>query len=322
MKRNTIAFVTLLTLIIAPLAMAQCPQTYLVNLGESACIQVCAFEMTNVDLQGNNFWTLGIFSLCDGCFCVTFAGEQNDPLLTPVLSFTPGCQNPPVCLEQCSPVAVPPLVLGGDPFFPNDYYGENNCLFVYLHFVHYLSADLVSFTALPGNGEVTLNWKTASETNNDHFEIERGGAVVGTVAATNLPTGGEYSYTDHGLANGTEYTYTLVAVDDNGQREALQSINATPVNANVVVTSYSLYQNYPNPFNPETSIAFDLIEDGHVSLAIYNVLGEKLSTLVDGRMSSGRHSVVFNGANFASGVYLYKLSVNGFTDTRKLVLLK
>jgi hypothetical protein len=323
MKRNIIAFVTLLTLVAAPFAFAQCPPEYLVNVGESACIHVCAGEMVNVNLQGNNFWTIGIFSVCNGCFCVTYAGEQNDAQLTPILIFNAGCQNPPSCIETCPPVIVPPLVLGADPFYPLDYYGENNCLFVYMHFVHYLAADLVSFSALPGNGEVTLNWETASESNNDHFEIERGSAVVASVEATNLATGGEYTYTDRGLTNDVEYVYTLVAVDVNGQRSALKTINATPVdNSNVLVTSYALYQNYPNPFNPETSIAFDLVENGHVSLSIYNVLGEQLTTLVDGQMTSGRHSVVFNGANLASGVYLYKLNVNGFTDTRKLVLLK
>jgi hypothetical protein len=323
MKRKLIVFAALLMLAIAPLATAQCPEEYWVEVGTSECITVCAGQPVIINLEGN----------------------RPGPDAIPILTWEIGCQTLH-CNTECQPVDVPDtLVYGSDPWYPYDYCGESGCLIACMRWVHdafwvidifsfcngcfcltfdyQLAADLVSFTALPGNGEVTLNWATASESNNDHFEIERGGAVVASVEASNQATGDEYSYTDRGLINGTEYTYTLVAVDINGQRDALQAINATPFDNNhVVVTSYALYQNYPNPFNPETSIAFDLVEDGFVSLAIYNVLGEQLSTLVDGRMSSGRHTVVFNGASFASGVYLYKLTTNGFSDTKKLVLLK
>ncbi len=324
MKRNLIAVAALLALVIVPLAIAQCPEEYWVEVGTSECITVCAGQPVIINLVGN----------------------RPGPDALPILTWEPGCQTLN-CDTECQPVPVPDtLVYGSDPWYPYDYCGESNCLIACMRWVHdsfwvidifsfcngcfcltfdyQLAATLTSFTALPGNGEVALNWTTASESNNDHFEIERDGAVVASVEALNQATGGEYAYTDRGLTNDVEYGYSLVAVDVNGQRSTLgATINATPRDDNnLVVTSYALYQNYPNPFNPETSIAFDLVDEGSVTLAIYNVLGEQLTTLVDGHMSSGRHTVVFNGASFASGVYLYKLTANGFTNTKKLVLLK
>jgi hypothetical protein len=85
---------------------------------------------------------------------------------------------------------------------------------------------------------------------------------------------------------------------------------------------YALHQNYPNPFNPSTEIQFDLREHTHVTLAIYNVLGQKVLTLVDEPLDAGSHLVSFNGAALASGVYFYNINAGSFTDMRKMVLMK
>lgn len=89
-----------------------------------------------------------------------------------------------------------------------------------------------------------------------------------------------------------------------------------------VPTSYLLSQNYPNPFNPTTVIRFVGRSSGSVSLKVYDVLGREVATLVDGRESAGTHSVVFNGAKFASGVYFYRLTAAGTNITRKMILVK
>jgi len=91
--------------------------------------------------------------------------------------------------------------------------------------------------------------------------------------------------------------------------------------------SYALYQNYPNPFNPSTSLSFSLKRAGHVSLAIYNLLGQKVIDLVDGNYQSGMHAVTWNGLDqngkqVSSGIYFYKLETHEFTDARKMMLLK
>ena len=85
---------------------------------------------------------------------------------------------------------------------------------------------------------------------------------------------------------------------------------------------YALHQNYPNPFNPSTDIRFDLREHTHVTLAVYNVLGQKVLTLVDQPLDAGSHLVSFNGTSLASGVYFYNINAGNFTDMRKMVLMK
>jgi len=92
-------------------------------------------------------------------------------------------------------------------------------------------------------------------------------------------------------------------------------------------TSYALQQNVPNPFNPETQIDFAIPKSGHVRLDIYNTLGQKVKTLVDEQLAVGNKRVSWDGHDdrgkaVASGVYFYKLSVNDFTATKKMLLLK
>lgn len=92
-------------------------------------------------------------------------------------------------------------------------------------------------------------------------------------------------------------------------------------------TSFSLEQNYPNPFNPVTEIAFGIPVNSHVRLDIFNVLGQKVTTLVDGELPAGAHEVTWDGRNsdggsVSSGVYFYRITADSFTDTRKMMLLK
>ena len=87
--------------------------------------------------------------------------------------------------------------------------------------------------------------------------------------------------------------------------------------------TFRLYQNYPNPFNPTTNIQFDLVRDARVTLKVYNVLGETVATLLDGRMvTAGAQTVRFDGSSLASGVYLYRLDVEGVSTSLKMVLMK
>jgi hypothetical protein len=95
----------------------------------------------------------------------------------------------------------------------------------------------------------------------------------------------------------------------------------------VLPVVYSLKQNYPNPFNPATEISFDLPRAGSVQLHVYNILGRKVSTLIDDYLTAGRHSVTFNGtaddgSSLASGIYLYRLITEEFVDSKKMTLMK
>jgi len=90
---------------------------------------------------------------------------------------------------------------------------------------------------------------------------------------------------------------------------------------------FALHQNYPNPFNPVTNIRFDIPEESHVSMDIYNLVGQKVRTLFSGNVEAGFHSVQWNGTNddgeeLASGMYIYRMRSNKFTSVKKLVLMK
>ena len=90
---------------------------------------------------------------------------------------------------------------------------------------------------------------------------------------------------------------------------------------------FSLHQNYPNPFNPSTRIRYDLREETHVSLTVYDMLGKQITSIVSESQSAGVRTVIWDGTdasgrNVSAGVYLYRIQAGTFTETRKMVLLK
>jgi len=89
-----------------------------------------------------------------------------------------------------------------------------------------------------------------------------------------------------------------------------------------VPDKFSLKQNYPNPFNPVTTIKFDIAKNSAVKLRLFNVQGEEATTLVSRELQPGSYSVDWNASNYASGIYYYRLEATGFSDTKKLMLVK
>jgi hypothetical protein len=126
---------------------------------------------------------------------------------------------------------------------------------------------------------------------------------------------------------GTAYIQVQVSTFATPEdRDTLDFIATTDptvsVNENEVLNSYTLSQNYPNPFNPSTKIDYTIGESGLVQLKVYNVLGVEVATLVREEKNAGNYSVDFSAANLSSGVYFYTISINNFTQTRKMVLEK
>ena len=89
-----------------------------------------------------------------------------------------------------------------------------------------------------------------------------------------------------------------------------------------IPVKYNLYQNYPNPFNPTTNIRFDLHKSSHAKLIVYDILGKEVATLVNEKFSAGSYEVNWNGSNYPSGVYFYRLETDDFVDVKKMLLVK
>ncbi len=105
------------------------------------------------------------------------------------------------------------------------------------------------------------------------------------------------------------------------------SVTVTVVNRAPVPDEFSLFQNYPNPFNVETVIEYNLAEDCHVELAIYNVLGQKIKTLVSQHQEAGHNTVRWNGRDdhgneVASGVYFCQIQAGGYVNVKKMMSVK
>jgi Concanavalin A-like lectin/glucanases superfamily/Secretion system C-terminal sorting domain/Low-density lipoprotein receptor repeat class B len=199
-----------------------------------------------------------------------------------------------------------------------------------------LAVQLSSLRATTDVNSVTLTWQTASEAGISGFNVlrkEPGRAdfsVIGSytnddsLRGTGTSTQGRaYDFTDYKITSGSTYTYEIQSVSTSGNTENLSTILVT-VNA---PRSYALYQNYPNPFNPSTTIRFDLKEASNVTLAIYNVLGQKVLERSYGTMNSGRYNEDINLGQYASGVYYYTILATGidgqsFRSTKKLMMLK
>jgi subtilisin family serine protease len=198
----------------------------------------------------------------------------------------------------------------------------------YLLALSMIPVELSSFSATANENSVTLNWSTATETNNSGFSVERKtplderwievGFVPGFGSTTERKS---YSFTDVNLSIGA-YSYRLKQIDFDGTYEYSNEVFAE-VSA---PKNFALLQNYPNPFNPSTTIEFSIPEMSNVSIEIYNVVGELVASLVNQNLDAGYHSLNLNASNLPSGTYIYQLKANGqngtFVDVKKMLLMK
>jgi hypothetical protein len=215
------------------------------------------------------------------------------------------------------------LKLAGNDFFgatAQDQMYIDDYTFVDLNVI---PVELTSFSADFINNSINLSWITATELNNSGFEIERKstdnkfvqiGFVPGSGTSTEART---YSFSDTKVTSGN-YTYRLKQVDFDGSFEYSNEIN---IDIKAPFT-YNLEQNYPNPFNPSTLIKYSVAQDGFVNVSVFNLLGEKIATLVNTNMQAGRYEVNFNASSLSSGVYFYSIEAGNFKAVRKLMLMK
>jgi len=189
-----------------------------------------------------------------------------------------------------------------------------------------------SLMALLAVNNVELTWEEAPDPDINFYRVYRS-TQAGFVADENteITTTADLAYLDEELADGAYY-YRVAAVDFSGNLgELSEEVSAkvtTSVNTeNSAPTDFALEQNYPNPFNPDTKINFAVREAGHVTLTIYNTLGQKIKTLVDREMTTGKYAMNFNANGLSTGEYLYRIEVTNsskvlYHSIRKMILMK
>lgn len=185
-----------------------------------------------------------------------------------------------------------------------------------------IPVELTSFEASTDENDVILNWATATEVNNQGFIIqrkgidnyERVGFVEGYGTTAEIQN---YTFIDESVAPG-KYHYRLKQMDFDGTFEYSGEIAVEVTQP----AEYFLTQNYPNPFNPSTAIKYSIPEDGFVTLKVYDVLGNEVSSLVNEQQQAGEFDIVFDASSLSSGVYYYQLKAGEFTATKKLMLMK
>ncbi len=218
-----------------------------------------------------------------------------------------------------------------DNYTVTDFTGDR----VYINFsIDVIPVELTSFTAKASGSNVLLNWETATETNNQGFEIER--LIVSENISGNWTRVGfveghgttseksRYSFVDNlSAVSGSVAKYRLKQIDYDGTYTYTETVEVP-----IVSESFVLEQNYPNPFNPSTTIKFSLPYESNVKITVYNSLGEVVKTLLSGVKPAGNFQVEFNAENISSGIYFYSLNaipVNGeqsTTKVRRMMLLK
>jgi hypothetical protein len=215
------------------------------------------------------------------------------------------------------------------PFFPSKTVVVSDMqtgLYVLNFLLDPLPVELTSFTANLVSTGIQLNWQTATETNNLGFEIERrihstgsGFVTIGFVNGAGTTTEPQqYSFSDNNITSAGVYSYRLKQIDTDGSFSYSEEILvdfAAP-------DDFTLKQNYPNPFNPSTTIEFVLGEESFVKLEIFNMLGERVSSLVNEVRQPGVNQVIFNAGSLPSGTYIAKLESAQLNKTIKMTLMK
>ena len=302
------------------------------DLVEPECLLEGCPEQEPILVEVGSHFCLDICNPVTVYWCCPFDGP-------PVFSWWPGCdpeftdcENPdcePLVGDVTWTATLDSVGVGCDGTWWSATFASNDSGCICVYFERQLSAELLGFTAVAGNGEVQLEWSTGSERENDHFEIQRSQdnaawnriAVVDGQGTTSSTT--EYNYVDASVTNGASYRYRLMTVDMNGFVGQVGSeVLATPTAGGAMPQEFALHQNYPNPFNPSTSIRFDLAEASHVRLSVYDVSGREIATLVNNELPANSYNVSFDAASLPSGTYFYRLEAGDFTALRKMLLLK
>ncbi len=187
-----------------------------------------------------------------------------------------------------------------------------------------LPVELTSFTAKISGNSVNLVWHTATELNNNGFDVERNfnssswEKISFIKGAGNSSFIKNYSFADSKLSKTGNYSYRLKQIDNTG---SFKYSNIVEVNY-IAPAVFSLSQNYPNPFNPNTIIEYSLPKSSFVNLVVYNAIGQSVKILENGFKDAGYYNLSFNASDLPSGIYIYRIDAGQFSQIRKMMLVK
>jgi Domain of unknown function (DUF4082)/Secretion system C-terminal sorting domain/Bacterial Ig domain len=230
--------------------------------------------------NGGNYWADVVFTAGTSSFTLTNVTDNN------------GCVNN-------STVAIPVTVINCGP----------------------LPVQLLSFNVTAANNDAFLRWTTATELNNKGFEVQRSKDAVSweTIGfvngAGNSSSTMHYNYIDKLLPKG-KYYYRLVQVDFDGKK-TISDIR------NIIISGtsgYELKQNFPNPFSQHTTIEFILPQQKKINLAVYDLNGKLIKTILSENRSQGYHQIQFSAGGLSSGVYYLKFETDDFQTFKKMVI--
>ncbi len=174
------------------------------------------------------------------------------------------------------------------------------------------------------NNHAVLNWNDKSSAETKYMILRR----TPSTSLTTIDSLGANvtTYTDTSAQYGVGYYYAVYCKNTTAQSDTSDESNLVVVKVeqedNPVPTKYSLGQNYPNPFNPSTVIKYSIAKDGFVDVSVFNLLGEKVATLVNRDQKAGSYEVNFNASKLSSGVYFYSVESGDFKAVRKMLLMK
>ena len=186
-----------------------------------------------------------------------------------------------------------------------------------------IPVELVSFDVLMNGSDVTLNWETASETNNAGFEVQMlqgdSWGALGFVEGHGTTTEAQsYAFTAGSMEPGT-YAFRLKQIDFDGAFEYSGEVEATIE----VVGTHVLSQAYPNPFNPQAQFTLAVASDQQVTATLYNVLGQQVAILFEGTVeANAQQRLTIDGTGLASGAYVVRIAGETFSDALRVTLAK
>ena len=176
---------------------------------------------------------------------------------------------------------------------------------------------------------IEVLWKIGTENNLNRFEIQRKeldseeweNIVVLSVDEITKNFSGQYKFIDTDIVGNFNLQYQIQQIDNNGNSK-MSSVASVDRTESLTINQYKLYKNYPNPFNPITNISYEIPNANVTKLIVYDLLGREIEVLFNMYQVPGKYTVVFDGRNVSSGVYICKLESGSFFGLIKMVLLK